>query len=84
MDQQVAVQDQAAATAASIEKVFFELRKVIVGQPRMLERILVGLLARGHCLLESVPGLAKTLAAETLARVTGGSFARIQIGRAHV
>ena len=78
MDQQVAVQDQAAATAASIEKVFFELRKVIVGQPRMLERILVGLLARGHCLLESVPGLAKTLAAETLARVTGGSFARIQ------
>ena len=78
MDQQVAVQDQAAATAANIEKVFFELRKVIVGQPRMLERILVGLLARGHCLLESVPGLAKTLAAETLARVTGGSFARIQ------
>ena len=78
MDQQVAVQDQAAATAANIERVFFELRKVIVGQPRMLERILVGLLARGHCLLESVPGLAKTLAAETLARVTGGSFARIQ------
>jgi len=78
VDQQVAVQNQAAATAASIEKVFFELRKIIVGQPRMLERILVGLLSRGHCLLESVPGLAKTLAAETLAKVTGGTFARIQ------
>jgi MoxR-like ATPase len=75
----VALQDQTAtATAATVEKVFFELRKVIVGQPRMLERILVGLLARGHCLLESVPGLAKTLAAETLAKVTGGTFARVQ------
>jgi MoxR-like ATPase len=69
---------QTPSTAATVEKVFFELRKVIVGQPRMLERLLVGLLARGHCLLESVPGLAKTLAAETLATVTGGSFARIQ------
>ena len=68
----------APSTAAIVEKVFFELRKVIVGQPRMLERLLVGLLARGHCLLESVPGLAKTLAAETLAKVTGGTFARIQ------
>ncbi len=68
----------AAATSATVEKVFFELRKVIVGQPRMLERLLVGLLSRGHCLLESVPGLAKTLAAETLAKVTGGTFARIQ------
>ena len=70
--------DQASATSATIEKVFFELRKVIVGQPRMLERLLVGLLSRGHCLLESVPGLAKTLAAETLAKATGGTFARIQ------
>ena len=65
-------------TAALVEKIFFEMRKVIVGQPRMIERLLVGLLSRGHCLLESVPGLAKTLAAETLAKVTGGSFARIQ------
>jgi len=67
-----------AVTAATVERVFFELRKVIVGQQRLLERLLVGLLARGHCLIESVPGLAKTLAAETLADVVGGTFARIQ------
>jgi MoxR-like ATPase len=65
-------------TAETFEKIFFELRKVIVGQTRLLERLLVGVLCRGHCLLESVPGLAKTLAAETLADVVGGSFARIQ------
>ncbi|MEJ7721968.1 MAG: AAA family ATPase [Ilumatobacteraceae bacterium] len=67
-----------AAVARTFEQVFFELRKVIVGQTRLLERLLVGLLSRGHCLLESVPGLAKTLAAETLATVVGGSFARVQ------
>ena len=67
-----------ARTAETVERIFFELRKVIVGQTRLLERMLVGLLARGHCLLESVPGLAKTLAAETLADVVGGTFARIQ------
>ena len=64
--------------ADTVERVFFELRKVIVGQSRLLERLLVGLLSRGHCLIESVPGLAKTLAAETLADVVGGTFARIQ------
>ena len=65
-------------TAEAVERIFFELRKVMVGQTRLLERMLVGLLSRGHCLLESVPGLAKTLAAETLADVVGGTFARIQ------
>ncbi len=65
-------------TAETFEQIFFELRKVMVGQTRLLERLLVGVLCRGHCLLESVPGLAKTLAAETLAKVVGGSFARIQ------
>ena len=65
-------------TAETFEQIFFELRKVIVGQTRLLERLLVGVLCRGHCLLESVPGLAKTLAAETLANVVGGTFARIQ------
>ncbi|GII78050.1 MoxR-like ATPase [Sphaerisporangium rufum] len=55
-----------------------EVRKVIVGQDHMTERLLVALLARGHCLLEGVPGVAKTLAAATLATVVGGSFARIQ------
>src|ERR671910_3125799 len=56
----------------------FEIKKVIVGQDRLVERMLVALLARGHVLLEGVPGVAKTLAVETLARVVGGTFARIQ------
>jgi MoxR-like ATPase len=64
--------------AAQLEQAMFELKKVIVGQDRAIERLFVGLLARGHCLLEGVPGLAKTLAAETLAVVTGGTFTRIQ------
>jgi MoxR-like ATPase len=63
---------------ARIEGLMFEMRKVIVGQDRALERMLVALLAGGHVLLESVPGLAKTLSVETLAQAVGGSFARIQ------
>jgi MoxR-like ATPase len=55
-----------------------EVKKVVVGQDRMVERILVALLARGHCLLEGVPGIAKSLAVETLARVVGGSSVRLQ------
>ncbi len=55
-----------------------EIRRVIVGQDRMLDRILVSLLAGGHCLLEGVPGLGKTKTLSTLARVMGGSFSRIQ------
>lgn len=55
-----------------------ELHRVVVGQERMLDRILVSLLADGHCLLEGVPGLGKTLTLSTLARVMGGSFSRIQ------
>ncbi len=51
---------------------------MIVGQDRMVERMLVCLLAKGHCLLEGVPGVAKTLAVETLATVAGGTFARLQ------
>ena len=64
--------------ASPIESAMFQMKRVIVGQDRMLERMLVCLLARGHCLLEGVPGLAKTLAVETLADVSGGSFSRIQ------
>jgi MoxR-like ATPase len=56
----------------------FEIKKVIVGQDRVIERLVVCMLARGHCLLEGVPGLAKTLAMETLATVTGGTFSRLQ------
>jgi MoxR-like ATPase len=65
-------------SAALLERVLFEMKKVIVGQDRALERIIVSLLANGHCLLESVPGLAKTLTVETLARAVGGSFSRVQ------
>jgi MoxR-like ATPase len=64
--------------AAQVERLLFELKKVIVGQDRAIERMLTCLLAGGHCLLESVPGLAKTLSVETLASAVGGSFARIQ------
>jgi MoxR-like ATPase len=64
--------------AALLEAALFEMKKVIVGQDRAIERLFVGLLARGHVLLEGVPGLAKTLAVETLSRVIGGSFNRLQ------
>ena len=64
--------------ATLLERALFEVKRVIVGQDRMIERMFVALLARGHCLLEGVPGVAKTLAVETLATVVGGTFARIQ------
>src|SRR6186713_462392 len=60
------------------EAVLYEIRRVIVGQDQMLERILVALLAGGHLLLEGVPGLAKTLTIKTLADVLDASFKRIQ------
>jgi MoxR-like ATPase len=63
---------------ATAEAVLFEIRRVIVGQDEMLERILVALLAGGHLLLEGVPGLAKTLTIRTLADVLDASFRRIQ------
>src|SRR3954463_11622536 len=56
----------------------FEVKRVVVGQDRMIERLFVCLLAQGHCLLEGAPGLAKTLAAETVATVVGGTFSRLQ------
>jgi MoxR-like ATPase len=71
------VQD-AGPDAVLLEQSLFEIKRVIVGQHNLVERLLVAVLARGHCLLEGVPGIAKTLAAETLARVIGGRFARIQ------
>src|SRR5262245_32429869 len=61
-----------------LARVAHELRSVIVGQDRVLERVLVALLAEGHVLLEGVPGLGKTLIVSTLARTLGGSFQRIQ------
>ncbi len=61
-----------------LENALFEIKRVIVGQEAMLERVLVALLAGGHVLLEGVPGLAKTLTVKTVADVLGGSFKRLQ------
>src|SRR5690349_16944341 len=61
-----------------LEEALYEIKRVIVGQDPMLERLLVALLAGGHVLLEGVPGLAKTLTVKTLAQVLGGSFRRVQ------
>jgi MoxR-like ATPase len=64
--------------ATDLEEALFEIKKVIVGHDVPLERLFVCLLARGHCLVEGPPGLAKTLAVSTLAQVTGGTFVRLQ------
>jgi MoxR-like ATPase len=61
-----------------MERLLYEVKKIIVGQDRLLERLVVALLARGHLLVEGVPGLAKTLAIKTLASAIGGEFKRIQ------
>ncbi len=72
--------DQSNFTAGSkpMEQVLYEVKKVIVGQDHLLERLVVALLARGHILVEGVPGLAKTMAIKTLAEAIGGEFKRIQ------
>jgi MoxR-like ATPase len=61
-----------------MERVLYEVKKIIVGQDHLLERLVVALLARGHILVEGVPGLAKTMAIKTVAEVIGGEFRRIQ------
>jgi MoxR-like ATPase len=71
-------ESQLAEPSSPIEQVLFEIKKVIVGQEALLERLLVALLARGHILVEGVPGLAKTLAIRTVAQAIGGDFKRIQ------
>src|SRR4051812_30456920 len=63
---------------APMERLLYEVKKVIVGQDHLLERLVVALLARGHLLVEGVPGLAKTMAIKTLAEAIGGEFKRIQ------
>ena len=64
--------------SAFIDILTMEMNKVIVGQKHMIERLLIGLLGKGHILLEGVPGLAKTLAINTLSQAVQGSFSRIQ------
>ena len=65
-------------TAALMERILYEVKRVVVGQDRFLERVMVALLAGGHLLVEGVPGLAKTLTVKTLASVLQGQFRRIQ------
>ena len=67
-----------AQDATLMERALFEVKRVIVGQDTLIERMFVALLARGHCLLEGVPGVAKTLTVQTVAKVVGGTFARVQ------
>ena len=64
--------------SAFVENILGEVAKVIVGQRHMVERLMIGLLCNGHCLIEGVPGLAKTLTVKTVADFLGGSFKRLQ------
>ena len=73
-----AVNEKTAKESAFIDVLISEMDKVIVGQKHMIERLLIGLLGQGHILLEGVPGLAKTLAINTLAKTMKGDFSRIQ------
>ena len=73
-----AISERVQKEAVFVESLLGEMRKVIVGQKQMLDRLLVGLLTRGHILLEGVPGLAKTLAVKTLADAIDARFQRIQ------
>ena len=66
------------AAQETVERALFEIRRVIAGQDRMLERVLVCLMSGGHLLIEGVPGLAKTLTIKTAAAALGGTFQRIQ------
>src|SRR5205807_9558467 len=68
----------AARVPAPIEQILFEVKRLIVGQDRLLERLLVALLSGGHVLLEGVPGLAKTATVKAFAQVIGGSAGRMQ------
>jgi MoxR-like ATPase len=70
--------NKSSDTADLMEKILYEVKRVVVGQDRFLERVMVAMLAQGHLLVEGVPGLAKTLTVKTLAEVVQGRFKRIQ------
>ncbi len=72
------INDKIERESAFIDLLIAEMNKAIVGQKHMIDRLLIGLLGQGHILLEGVPGLAKTLAINTLAKAVDGSFSRIQ------
>src|SRR5215212_2954107 len=69
---------EAAEVSSLMERILYEVKRVVVGQDHFLERVLVAILAQGHLLVEGVPGLAKTLTVKTLARAVRGQFKRIQ------
>jgi MoxR-like ATPase len=73
-----AINEKIEKESAFVELLALEINKVIVGQKHMIERLLIGLLGQGHILLEGVPGLAKTLAINTLSQAVTGAFSRIQ------
>ena len=73
-----AINEKIEKESAFVELLTLEINKVIVGQKHMIERLLIGLLGQGHILLEGVPGLAKTLAINTLSQSVSGAFSRIQ------
>lgn len=73
-----AINEKIERESAFVELLTLEMNKVIVGQKHMIERLLIGLLGNGHILLEGVPGLAKTLAINTLSKAVDGSFSRVQ------
>ena len=73
-----AINEKIEKESAFVDLLTLEMNKVIVGQKHMVERLLIGLLGKGHILLEGVPGLAKTLAINTLSTAVKGSFSRIQ------
>ena len=73
-----AISEKVQKESLFVEKITGEIAKVIVGQKYMIERLLIGLLADGHILLEGVPGLAKTMAIRTLSAVIKTQFQRIQ------
>jgi MoxR-like ATPase len=73
-----ALNDKIEKESAFVDILTMEMNKVIVGQKHMIERLLIGLLGQGHILLEGVPGLAKTLAINTLSQAVKGSFSRVQ------
>src|SRR5687767_13625228 len=75
MDEQTAARGEIASL---MQRILYEVKRVVVGQDHFLERVLVAMLAQGHLLVEGVPGLAKTLTVKTLARTVRGQFKRIQ------
>jgi MoxR-like ATPase len=73
------IRDEARSDVSSLmERILYEVKKIVVGQDHFLERVMIAMLAQGHLLVEGVPGLAKTLTIKTLARAVHGTFKRIQ------